>query len=52
MKITIGSLAFTATLYDNHSVQALKKILPITLTMNELNGNGQMWERTRTDGQE
>lgn len=39
MKITIGSLAFTATLYDNHSVQALKKILPITLTMNELNGN-------------
>jgi len=39
MKITIGSTIFTATLLDNETVTAFKEMLPITLDMNELNGN-------------
>lgn len=39
MKITIGSNTFTATLLDNETVTAFKEMLPITLDMNELNGN-------------
>src|SRR5699024_162023 len=39
MKITIGSNTFTATLLDNETVAAFKEMLPITLDMNELNGN-------------
>jgi hypothetical protein len=39
MKIKIGSDTFTATLYENKTTEALKAILPLTLDMNELNGN-------------
>jgi hypothetical protein len=39
MKITIGSNIFKATLLDNETVTAFKEMLPITLDMNELNGN-------------
>ncbi len=39
MKITIGSRVFTVTLFDNDTTKELKKILPITLKMIELNGN-------------
>ncbi|WP_242919743.1 cyclophilin-like fold protein [Pontibacter liquoris] len=39
MKITIGSKAFEATLVDNEAVTVLKKLLPLTLDMSELNGN-------------
>ena len=39
MKIKIGSHTFTATLYDNASVEAFKSMLPMTLSMVELNRN-------------
>jgi len=39
MKIKIGSKTFTAKLYDNATVTAFKDLLPLTLNMDELNGN-------------
>src|SRR5688572_12516108 len=39
MKIKIGSSIFTATLYDNATATAFKALLPMTVTMSELNGN-------------
>jgi hypothetical protein len=39
MKIKIGSQTFTALLYDNPTVTALKQRLPLTITMNDLNNN-------------
>ena len=39
MKITIGSKIFTATVYENPTVAALKAMLPLTIEMTELNGN-------------
>lgn len=39
LKITIGANTFTATLYNNSTVTAFKAKLPISINMNELNGN-------------
>jgi hypothetical protein len=39
MRITIGSMTFTATLEDNPTVTKLKRLLPMTVEMTELNGN-------------
>lgn len=39
MKITVGEHQFTVTLEDNATAEALEKHLPMTLVMNELNGN-------------
>ena len=39
MKVTIGSRTFTATIYDNPTVAAMKAMLPLTVEMTELNGN-------------
>lgn len=39
MKITVGSTIFTATLLENVTIKDFKRLLPLTVTMNELNGN-------------
>jgi hypothetical protein len=39
MRIKIGSSTFTTTLYDNATATAFKALLPMTITMSELNGN-------------
>lgn len=39
LKITIGSVTFTATLNDNSTATFFKSMLPLTINMRELNGN-------------
>ncbi len=39
INIIIGSKAFTATLADTETGEAFAALLPLTVTMNELNGN-------------
>lgn len=39
LKIIIGDSTFSASLYDNDTASALAEMLPVTLDMNELNGN-------------
>lgn len=39
LMIEIGDKAFTATLYDSETVRAFTEMLPLTLSMSELNGN-------------
>ena len=40
--ITIGKKTFTATLEDNATAAALGKLLPLSVTMKELNGNEKL----------
>ena len=44
LKITIGTNIFTATLYNNPAVTAFKTRLPITINMQELNGNEKYFD--------
>jgi hypothetical protein len=39
LKITIGANVYTATLHNNATTTAFKSNLPMTIEMNELNGN-------------
>ena len=39
ISITVGKQNFSAVLYDNETARAFIKKLPMTITMNELNGN-------------
>jgi hypothetical protein len=43
MKITVGSTAFTVTLYDNQAVTALKVMLPLNINMGDLNANEKFY---------
>ena len=44
LKITIGTNAFIATLYNNATVTAFKTRLPLTINMKELNGNEKYFD--------
>lgn len=44
IKITVNSKTFIAILFDNNSAKEFKKMLPITITMNELNGNEKKYD--------
>lgn len=39
VEITVNGYTFTAVLYDNETAKAFKSMLPMTITMNELNRN-------------
>ncbi|WDF77210.1 cyclophilin-like fold protein [Mucilaginibacter sp. KACC 22773] len=44
MKITIASRTFTAKLLENPTAAAFKAMLPMTINMNELNGNEKYFD--------
>lgn len=47
MKIQVGNHTFTATLYDNGTAAAFKSMLPMTVTMVELNRNEKYVDLTK-----
>lgn len=44
LKITVGQIVFTATLYDNATANAFKARLPLSIHMNDLNGNEKYFD--------
>lgn len=46
--VTINGHEFSAVLYDNETARAFKTMLPMTVTMNELNGNEKYYYLDRS----
>lgn len=44
IKIKVGAQTFTATLLNNNSAKAFKAMLPLTISMIELNGNEKYYD--------
>ncbi|RZL06902.1 MAG: hypothetical protein EOO89_23825 [Pedobacter sp.] len=44
LKITVGTTAFTATLYNNPTVAAFKTRLPMTINMSDVNANEKYFD--------
>jgi hypothetical protein len=42
--ITIGEKEFAATLADNPTAEAFRRLLPLSITMSELNGNEKLFK--------
>ena len=43
LQLTIGEKEFAATLADNPTAEAFRKLLPLSITMSELNGNEKLF---------
>jgi hypothetical protein len=48
ISITVGARTFAATLTDNPTTAALRKLLPLSITMTELNGNEKLFRLSDT----
>jgi hypothetical protein len=48
MKITIGTTVFTATLIENATTKAFKALLPLAITMSDLNNNEKFYYFSNT----
>lgn len=46
IKITVGANSYVATTYDNATARAFVSLLPLTINMNELNGNEKYYYLT------
>ena len=44
LKITVGSVSFSAVLEDNVTTKAFRKLLPMTVNMSELNGDENRYQ--------
>jgi hypothetical protein len=47
IKIKVGEKTFTATLLDNTAADAFKAMLPVTVSMTELNGNEKYYRMSQ-----
>ncbi len=48
IKIKVNSKTFTATLLDNNAANAFKDMLPLTISMIELNGNEKYFDLSKS----
>ena len=44
LKITVGSVSFSAVLEDNTTTKVFRKLLPMTVNMSELNGDEKRYQ--------